>query len=115
MPASSERAVCTSCFQSQSSVGSDSRSAFNPHTQLTLQELFVFKLCPSRAGGERRSSHFQPDTTVASDEECMCYIREYVRLAGHVRDQLVALARDWLSAARKRRADAEARVLTVPP
>ena len=44
----------------------------------------------------------------------MCYVREYVRLAGltddrNVRDQLVALARDWMAAAlRKRRSDAEA-------
>ena len=50
----------------------------------------------------------------------MCYVREYVRLAGltddrNVRDQLVALARDWMAAAlRKRRSDAEARVLIFP-
>ena len=45
----------------------------------------------------------------------MCYVREYVRLAGltdnrNVRDQLITLARDWLSATlRKRCTDAEAR------
>lgn len=75
---------------------------------------------PSRAGGERRSSRSQPTGSMAPDEECMCYVREYVRLAGltdnrNVRDQLVALARDWMSAAlRKRRSDAKARVLTFP-
>jgi hypothetical protein len=56
---------------------------------------------------------------LASDEECMCYVREYVPLAGltddrNVRDQLVPLARGWMAAAlRKRRSDAEARVLTL--
>jgi hypothetical protein len=58
---------------------------------------------------------------MASDEECMCYVREYVRLAGltdnrNVRDQLIALARGWVAAAqRERRSDADARILTLPP
>jgi len=42
------------------------------------------------------------------DEKCMAHARECVRLAGltddqGVRNQLIALARDWIIAARKRR------------
>ena len=41
-------------------------------------------------------------------EKCMAHARECVRLAGltddqEVRDQLIALARDWIVIARKRR------------
>jgi hypothetical protein len=58
---------------------------------------------------------------MASDEEYMCCVREYVRLAGltdnrNVRDQLIAFARGWVAAAqRERRGDADARILTLPP
>jgi hypothetical protein len=55
---------------------------------------------------------------MVSDEKCMCYVREYVRLAGltdnrNVRDQLVDLARKWLAAALREPSDAN--VLTFPP
>jgi hypothetical protein len=41
---------------------------------------------------------------MATDEECMGHARESVRLAGltddqEIRDQLFALARDWMAAA----------------
>ena len=49
---------------------------------------------------------------MATDEECMAYARECVRLAGltdepKIRDQLFALAREWMAAAMQeaRRAD----------
>jgi hypothetical protein len=55
---------------------------------------------------------------MASDEECMCYVREYLRLAGltddrNVRDQLLDLARGWMAVALSERS--HARVLTFPP
>jgi hypothetical protein len=46
------------------------------------------------------------------DEKCMAHARECVRLAGltddqEVRDQLIALARDWIVAARKHEEEEE--------
>ena len=46
------------------------------------------------------------------DEKCMAHARECVRLAGltdgqEVRDQLIALARDWIVAARKEEEEEE--------
>ena len=46
------------------------------------------------------------------DEKCMAHARECVRLAGltddqEVRDQLIALARDWIVAARKQEEEEE--------
>jgi hypothetical protein len=58
---------------------------------------------------------------MASDEDCMCYAREYVRLAGltnyrTVRDQLLDLARGWMAVAQRARLRSDdARVLTLPP
>lgn len=55
------------------------------------------------------------------DEKCMAHARECVRLAGltddqEVRDQLIALARDWIVAARKEEEDDdESKVLVFPP
>ena len=45
---------------------------------------------------------------MATDEECMAYARECVRLAGltdepEIRDQLFALAREWMAAAMQER------------
>jgi hypothetical protein len=45
---------------------------------------------------------------MATDEECMAYAREYVRLAGltdelEIRDQLFALTREWMAAAMQER------------
>jgi hypothetical protein len=54
------------------------------------------------------------------DEKCMAHARECVRLAGltddqEVRDQLIALARDWIVAARKEEEDDEdSKVLVFP-
>jgi phosphopantothenoylcysteine synthetase/decarboxylase len=54
------------------------------------------------------------------DEKCMAHARECVRLAGltddqEVRDQLIALARDWLVAARKKEEDDDdSKVLVFP-
>jgi hypothetical protein len=57
---------------------------------------------PSRAGGERRSSRFKPyrEHHLTLQRRIMCYAREHVQLGGltdnrNVRDQLVALAREW--------------------
>ena len=55
-------------------------------------------------------------------EKCMAHARECVRLAGltddqEVRDQLIALARDWIVAARKEEEeedDDDSRVLVFP-
>jgi phosphopantothenoylcysteine synthetase/decarboxylase len=56
------------------------------------------------------------------DEKCMAHARECVRLAGltddqEVRDQLIALARDWIVAARKEEEeedDDDSKVLVFP-
>ena len=56
------------------------------------------------------------------DEKCMAHARECVRLAGltddqEVRDQLIALARDWIVAARKHEEeedDDDSKVLVFP-
>jgi phosphopantothenoylcysteine synthetase/decarboxylase len=57
------------------------------------------------------------------DEKCMAHARECVRLAGltddqEVRDQLIALARDWIVAARKHEEEEEedddSKVLVFP-
>ena len=55
------------------------------------------------------------------DEKCLAHARECVRLAGltddqEVRDQLIALARDWLVAARKKEEedDDDSKVLVFP-
>jgi hypothetical protein len=56
------------------------------------------------------------------DEKCLAHARECVRLAGltddqEVRDQLIALARDWLVAARKKKEEEEdddSKVLVFP-
>jgi phosphopantothenoylcysteine synthetase/decarboxylase len=56
------------------------------------------------------------------DEKCMAHARECVRLAGltddqEVRDQLIALARDWMIAARKKEEeddDDDSKVLVFP-
>jgi hypothetical protein len=45
---------------------------------------------------------------MATDEECLAYARECVRLAGltdklEIRDQLFALAREWMAAAMQER------------
>jgi phosphopantothenoylcysteine synthetase/decarboxylase len=56
------------------------------------------------------------------DEKCMAHARECVRLAGltddqEVRDQLIALARDWIVAARKKEEEEEdddSKVLVFP-
>ena len=53
------------------------------------------------------------------DEKCMAHARERVRLAGltddqEVRDQLIALARDWIVAARKEEEDDDSKVLVFP-
>src|SRR6266566_9109085 len=53
------------------------------------------------------------------DEKCMAHARECVRLAGltddqEVRDQLIALARDWIVAARKEEDDDDSKVLLFP-
>src|SRR5262249_12362910 len=53
------------------------------------------------------------------DEKCMAQARECVRLAGltdgqEVRDQLIALARDWIVAARKEEEDDDSKVLVFP-
>ena len=53
------------------------------------------------------------------DEKCMSHARECVRLAGltdgqEVRDQLIALARDWIVAARKEEEDDDSKVLVFP-
>jgi len=56
------------------------------------------------------------------DEKCMAHARECVRLAGltddqEVRDQLIALARDWIVAARKKEEeedDDDSKVLVFP-
>jgi len=56
-------------------------------------------------------------------EKCMAHARECVRLAGltddqEVRDQLIALARDWIVAARKEEQEVEddddSKVLVFP-
>ena len=53
-------------------------------------------------------------------EKCMAHARECVRLAGltddqEVRDQLIALARDWIVAARKEEEDDDdSKVLAFP-
>ena len=53
------------------------------------------------------------------DEKCMAHARECVRLAGltddqEVRDQLIAMARDWIVAARKEEEDDDSKVLVFP-
>ena len=53
------------------------------------------------------------------DEKCMAHARECVRLAGltddqGVRNQLIALARDWIIAARKEEDDDDSKVLVFP-
>ena len=54
------------------------------------------------------------------DEKCMAHARECVRLAGltddqEVRNQLIALARDWIVAARKEEEDDDdGKVLVFP-
>jgi hypothetical protein len=55
---------------------------------------------------------------MASDEDCMCCAREYVRLAGltdnrKVRDQLIDFARSWLVAAQRDERSDHARVVTL--
>jgi hypothetical protein len=56
---------------------------------------------------------------MASDQECMCCAREYVRLAGltdnlKVRDQLIDFARGWMAIAQREGQSDPARVLTLP-
>src|SRR5262249_56921004 len=53
------------------------------------------------------------------DEKCMAHARECVRLAGltddqGVRNQLIALARDWIIAASKEEDDDDSKVLVLP-
>jgi hypothetical protein len=58
---------------------------------------------------------------MASDDEYMCYAREYVRLAVltdllPVKDQLIEQARGWVGAAlRERRSDARTHHLRLIP
>jgi hypothetical protein len=67
--------------------------------------------------------HHREELTMTIDEQkCMCYAREYLRLAGqtshqNVRDQLLDLARGWTAVAQSERRSDDARVLTFtrPP
>jgi hypothetical protein len=59
---------------------------------------------------------------MATDNECLCNAREYVRLAGltdrwSVREQLLDLARGWTTVAQSERRSDDASVLTYtrPP
>jgi hypothetical protein len=79
-------------------------------------------LIPERLDAEHEGANPLTASVMYMDEKCLAHARECVRLAGltddqEVRDQLIALARDWLVAARKKKEEEEdddSKVLVFP-